>query len=1151
MGRMSGRHARAAAVALVLAGLISVADIRPAHAAQTITGAIVGRIIDPSGAPVEGVRVRLTNVANAFVYASRTNALGQYRVEFLPAAVYRIDADKEGFQPGAIERWVAEVNRTKAIEPPPITLTPVAAGQPAPAPGVSPAARLQVNALDAAIRGSITNDFLRSLPLEGFRSFAPLALLFPSVVPPPETPGRGGPGLGAGLGTAGQFSVNGQRSRSNNFTVDGSDSNDQDVGVRRQGFTARIPQPVDSVVEFQLTTRLADAEAGRDTGAQVNAVTRSGTSDVHGEAYLFFTDRALNARSFFDYSGPLGQGIENPEENKFRRFQGGAAVSAPLFSPRIVFFGAFERFSLDETAEVHFAVPTAAERLQALFGSFDSSNTGAAVLTPGVLIPAPNNSGGPFGPSTFTSLVDAPGDATLATGKIDVQAPIFGRPSVSSLRYSFGDDEALVPAVDNAINASVRARAETHNLAGSINTTVGEREANQVRASFGRTHLDFRAVDGSPLVIDSVLDICGAAGDMDCLGPIGRLLLVPYSPVGVDPSIFPQGRTSDTFQVADTFLLTRGSHAVKFGGDVRFVRFESFVDRNYRPQIAFTPGRFVTGGVTGPIRIGTLTSVELAASGAVSDIFQTLAVTPDSSLDLRSTELDLFAHDTWRVGRRVTLTAGLRYEYNTVPEDDSGDLERRLQLSASDIPGADRPLASEFVRAFTAHQALLGGRTKIYEPDANNFAPRVGVAWDVLGDGTLSARAGYGLYYDVLLGTVVSQSRNVFPNFIPVNFGGGVTFPDLLARNPALIPTGDGGFLVVPGTNQLSVPEADIPSVLGPLVFLNGFGLASTLPEKDLRTPYVHQWGAAVEWAIADKYIATIAYGGASGHKLLRARTPNGGPFSPLQVVRSSTVFSLFPQTARPVPELGAYTVFESSANSNYHALDVSVSRRFVDGLDLQLSYTWSHAIDDASDVFDLAGSFAQAQDEVGFFSGLAAERGNAAFDVRHSFNAAWSYELGLWKDRPLLGGYSFSGIFTARTGQPFTVNTAQDLNLDGNLTDRPITDDGIARVYDGRVRLVLTRPYEAFIISDGRAEGAVGRNTFRAAPFVNLDLAFQKAFRFADRHTLVGRVEVFNALNRAHFGIPVRIIEAPGFGASSTTLRPNRVVQFAVRYSF
>ena len=153
--------------------------------------------------------------------------------------------------------------------------------------------------------------------------------------------------------------------------------------------------------------------------------------------------------------------------------------------------------------------------------------------------------------------------------------------------------------------------------------------------------------------------------------------------------------------------------------------------------------------------------------------------------------------------------------------------------------------------------------------------------------------------------------------------------------------------------------------------------------------------------------------------------------------------------------------------------------------------------------------------------------------------------------DRPLAGGYSLSGILTARTGQPFTVSTAQDLNLDGNLTDRPITDVGIERVDDGRVRLALTRPVEAFVVSDGRAEGAVGRNTFSAAAFVNLDVAFSKAFRFGDRHTAVARVEVFNAFNRAHFGIPVRVLEAPGFGASSTTLRPARVVQFALRYSF
>jgi hypothetical protein len=1117
---------RPAAILFVAALLATSLAAAPA---QTVTGTIVGRVIEPGGAGIEGVLVRLESLTNGFQYADRTDGDGYYRLEFLPPDLYRITASRDGYLAGGIERYQAEVNKTKAITPPPITLYPASAPGPA-APSAE--ARLQVNTVDASLRGGSSRDVVAALPLPGIRSFDTLALLVPGVAPAPETFGASGPGVGPGVGTAGAFSVHGQRARSNNFTIDGSDNNDQDVGVRRQGFTATIPQPVETIVEFEITTLLADAEAGRNTGGQVNVVTRNGSNRLHGQAYGYFTDSALNARDFFDYSGTLPDAFgdpaeENPAENPFTRVQAGGTVGFPLAPDRAHLFAAFERQEVHRTSELHFATPTRAERNAALQAPGAGSLVGADVLVPG-FYPEPNDPGGPYGPNTYTQLAGASGEGTLVAVKLDAQRRLFDLPSTFSARYSFTDDETEIPSVDNAVRSSLLERTRSHNVALSLNQSVGERVSNQVRFSFGRTSLAFDEVAGSPFVFET---------EFGTSGPIGRLLIVPYSPLGVDPFTFPQGRANNTFQIADTLVYARGGHTLKLGADVRRVQLNSFLDRNYRAQVSFTPGFVLRFDDAGNPETTVESGLGLAALGAPSDIFQSLALTPDSHLALRFVETNLFVHDTWRVHPRVTVTLGLRYEYNTVPEDATGRLERALALTSADFArDADDPAEDFFFDALEAQRRVLGGRERIYDPDRNNVAPRVGVAWDLTGDGRASLRAGYGLYYDTILGTVVSQSRNVFPAFLPVNLGTGVLFPGILSANPVFLG------LVAPGTlNTLPVAPADLPRVLGELLFVNGFDIAFTLPEKRLRTPYVHHYALTLERALGDRYVAAASYAGTGGRKLLRPRTPNGGQFTTLLV--APQFGGAAPQVIRPDRDLGAYTIVESSARSSYNALELSLERRPAGGLGFHVAYTYAHAIDELSDVFDLAGAFALAQDELGREGGLRAERGDANFDVRHRFTAAWLYEL--------FGGYELAGVATLQTGQPFTVNTSVDVNLDGNLTDRLATAEGLERRDEGPVRLVLAPGVSpASLLPIDRA-GAVGRNTFRARGVASVDLALGKRFELGGGRSATVRLEAFNVFNRTHFGIPVRLLEAPGFGRSTYTTLPARTLQLAVRYSF
>jgi hypothetical protein len=256
---------------------------------------------------------------------------------------------------------------------------------------------------------------------------------------------------------------------------------------------------------------------------------------------------------------------------------------------------------------------------------------------------------------------------------------------------------------------------------------------------------------------------------------------------------------------------------------------------------------------------------------------------------------------------------------------------------------------------------------------------------------------------------------------------------------------------------------------------------------------------------------------------------------------------------ARPIKRLGAIQLFENSANSTYHALQLEARKRYSHSYTFTAAYTWSHAIDDVSDVFSIAGAPILPQDSFN----LSLERGNASFDVRHRFAASIIWDLPLWRNSNsriggLARGWQLASIFQAHTGQPFTLNLPNDANLDGNLTDRPSTTDGLMFFGGhGRQKVAMAPTSNVTDFFTPGRDGFVGRNTVRGDSFVNLDVALSKGFAIWDNQRLDFRTEFFNALNRANFGIPIRTLGSPAFGSAVETASPARVVQFALKYSF
>src|SRR2546423_587323 len=475
-------------VALAAAFCLTFGLMPVVRSQDTVTGAFEGTVTNSdTGEVVGGAMALIINQQTGQTYPKTSDARGRFYQGLLPPGVYTIRVSAPGFVTKEVQQRLF-ITRTGEVVPVPVALdpappgslptptptttatptttgTPSATTTPTPAPALTEEEtdiRGRINATDARQGDSFTEEEISSLPLGGrttVRSFDELALLLPGVAPPPQTLGSvAGPGVGSGVGSSGQFAVNGLRSRANDFTVDGSDNNDEDIGVRRQGFVALNSQPIESVKEYQAITLLAPAQFGRNIGAQVNAVSKSGGRETHGTLYGFLNTSQLNERNPFDSSvntsrsplsagnnqsvvvadniviqnarpivfnpRPITVGNESGGEDSFTLGQFGFVLGGPVRRPDVFYFVSAEGQRINAAKEESFAVPTVEQR-----GAFGTGATGLLLnpfgrragnnemfdpvltfpTTPGgdaifSLFPFPNNPAGIYGPNTFTEV---------------------------------------------------------------------------------------------------------------------------------------------------------------------------------------------------------------------------------------------------------------------------------------------------------------------------------------------------------------------------------------------------------------------------------------------------------------------------------------------------------------------------------------------------------------------------------------------------------------------------------------------------------------------------------------------------------------------------------------------------------------------------
>jgi hypothetical protein len=1140
--------------------------------------------------------------------------------------------------------------------------------------------------IESARRVNFDANLISALPLALFRNPDALLGLAPGYAPAPQGFGSSGPSLSPGIGTIGSFSINGTRSRDNNFTIDGSDYNDEEFGVRRQGFVTPFPQPIDSIGYYQAVTANGDARYGRSLGGDINVLSKAGGPKQHLSVYALGTGGVLDAKDYFQTNirqypaqyqqlvpittdGSLaGQQVQfmlspayrglitvrnnfgfqnNPlqEPVTTSRISYGGTAGGPLGLGKLYWYASGERELQDGNTEQSFSVPTVRER--GIVNNGDAGGSVAAVnpvanfchftmasenyclpyieqptFYPATLsgdgvmslIPFPNNPLGPYAANTYTAILPNSARGYVVSGRLDKEVERFNRTGTFTLRVNDTKDTSDLPSVGGAIFSSLRANTRTTNVATYFTTTLSSRLFNTLRVSYGSSSAGFSPLTSpllpsdaiqtgseaalllnapllinttsptgggpaipayaspSALALDSVRSVnysLPVTDDSESVtGPLGQVNIVGYSPVGVDVYHFPQTRNDDTVQIADTVSITSGPSISYVGIDTRSVNLHSYEDRGARPYAEFH------GSPAFPSSVG------LAAAGLPGGVYQTLGLNPESTVTFGQRQLEIFGQEYFHARPNLTVSGGLRLELGVLPNAntrlraafDPTLFSQQLPETASQCQGDFIEFCQMYAQTFAT--VFNGDFEQVFGGGFQGVTPRLGLAWDAKGDGRLVVRAGWGMYKSAFPSAVIDETRSAFDEFLPVNAalsGENIGFYHLPnSAVPCSIATGlvGGGFcpdglqfqqgtlnVLVPGSNPIGVAAfSSLP--LRPVLITN------------LRQPYSMQFNGTVEVAFGENTL-NIAYVGSLGRRLIVASTPGGGfgyTYPGLSILGGDLLG--FPVFANyQIPQIGGFSnpvmpvsgvgspfptvaeeQFQSSASSSYNALQLTVQRRLSNGIQGGLSFTYSHTLDYSSDIFDTAGEYALPGN-----SQSPAEWGNSAYDVRVRTSGWFSWQLPSILHNKLTADWHLSGIVTQQGGQPFTVNTAVDINEDGNATDRPLSVSGLKKSGRRRVQLLITQPVSqwAYPSNDLPAESPIGRNTFRSSGFWEFNTGIYRELDIARGARLTMRCDLFNLFNHPAFGLPVRILEAPSFGSSVSTVVPARNIQFGLKVSF
>jgi len=1065
---------------------IAILLISAAASAQVGAARLSGAVTDATGT-VAGASVTLTQPDTGFSRSTLTDKSGTYLFEDLLPASYSLTVAKPGFAQYQADHIELSVNQ-KAVEDIRLTVGPAQERITVNA-SVSP-----VESSDASIGYRMDSSRISGLPLDS-RNVVALITLGPGAIPRQlggfvhdvvndiQEGSRGSVALSP--------PINGSRSTNNAFLLDGAYDTD------RNTYAIAVYPPMDSVQEFHIQSLLASAEFPQNGGGAIDVITKSGTRSLHGSVFEYFDNEATDGRNYFE-DPTLPRPI-------FRQNEFGASAGGPVpHGHNTFFYGIYEGLRQKSGNAALSLVPDAATRSGDFSGQnsiYDplTSNASARTPFPGNVIP--QNRLDPIA-QTFLARYEplpnsnSPGgnylDATpnhttndAASGRIDHE---FAAGSLLTARYTFNGESNIVAGSFPELPTSEQVRAQQA-AAGYIRSSTSW--VNEARLAFTRLRMLDVPESAFKTNVEQQLGLANPDTNAFDFG-LPYFNATDYSMVTDSPTL-PQVQRDNLWQAGDTFALERGRHTLRFGVQYLHFQFNYLQSNNTRGEYDYS---------------GVFTSADGSGVGSGDPFADFLLGYPQDTTRtggsgqayLRQNDFAGFVEDDWRVSPRLTLNLGLRYEYAS-PYTEARD--NLLNLNYSTLPAAP---ALQRVNSAVA-------------PDPRNFAPRVGLAWQLpklpLPGGTTVFRAGYGIYYsqEIAVETydlVLNGLSNVH------NETEGGQLPVLTTRD---------GFA--------STASTGFPSY---------FGVDPHAP-----TAYVQQWTAGFQHELPRKLLLEIAYIGSKGTHLGRFRQFNTPAH--LEVGQNLPPRPGDLQALRTFPDLGEIIQRQHIANSSYQSFQVKAEKSLSPRLSLLASFVWSKSIDDADTIipglFDSVG----AQDE----RNLRLERGLSFSNPGRRVSAAYVYRLpDAHAAYGLLRHWSVSGTVTLQDGTPLNPFYFSLDFANSGTPNRPDLVPGQSISLPCSLRN-STEFFNtgAFTAPAPFTFGDAGRDILPGPGNNIFDLALSRQFRVGERHTLEFRANSFNIFNHPNWGIPGPNPDfGPFFGRIFSSGAPRRM-QFALRYDF
>ena len=1070
----------------------------PAMALAQVTASVVGTVQDTSGAMVPGVAVTVKNLETGATRAVTTDDRGSYRALSLPVGRYEVTAEKAGFKRQVRTGITLVVNQEAVVN------LGLEVGEVQQEVTVTAEAPI-INTTTASTSGLVGEKEVKDLPLEG-RSFDNLITLNP-----------GATGNATGLRTASSgkvpgnlFNISGRRAEENLFLLNGIEYTSASLFGATPGGASGQLLGIDAVREFNVQSTTYGAEYGKRVGGQINVVTQSGTNQFHGTVFEFLRNSALDAANFFTNKG-------NQTIPPFRRNDFGGAAGGPIQKDKTFIFGNYEGVRQRLTTTVASFVPDLSARAGLLPckvvtpapANCPASGLVNVTVAPGMsqyfaLYPTPN------GPEQLTNGLPS-GIAEAFNSGLNPVREDFGIVRVDHLfsekdalggAYTIDDGSSLTPGSDpfNAqiltLRSQVASLEETHTFSPTV--------INTARIGFSRGSYFTDSVPTVPLPA-SISIIAGRPMGQVLIGGAGVAggSVSTYGSIAVDQAI-----ARNLFTYSDSLQMTKGRHLISLGGWFQRVQLnELFISSAY-------------GGVT-------FGGLQQFLAGQAASVSGTFLIAKRYS---RQWEGAWYATDTFKATQRLTLTLGVRHEFN------NGWNVGPAGQPANYVMGTTGCLAS------VAQCVQLQPTTSSSMYSQNNakflFGPRVGLAWDPFGKGKTSVHAGWGMYFNQIDDLTYAIAQ-------PSSFALGST------AAPVQFP-----FQIVPGTPLVG----STPRIRG--VF-----------PPDAKTPTLQAWNLTVEQQLTSSTMISVGYVGSHGYRFFSSGEVNPTnsvicPASPCPATypAGATYYPSAAQTARLNPLVGSSAgVFQQFVDSSYNSLQIDLRQRVTKGLTFRANYSFSKALDDSSVL--LGGVFSNCPSGLMNPMNPIGDYGRSCYDNTHRFNFNGSYDLPFGQGKSFLSGatgvankvvsgWKLNGIVAVQTGMPFTpfLGFGNARNGATGGTERPSWNPN----FTGPVIVGTANEWynpNAFIAPPVGTYGNMGRNVLTGPGLSNVDMSLFKNTQLSEKINLEFRAEIFNLFNHPNFSEPNTTVFSGSAavysgtaGAITSTLSPERIIQFGLK---